>query len=72
MKKVKAFLVLVCAVLTAGTFSACDFQSGFGSDSQSSASAHIHEWKDGNIKNEPTCTSVGVKVYFCECGEKKT
>ena len=68
MNKIKALLILVFVGLMAVAFSSCDFSNDLGSDLQSSTSAHIHKWSDEKIENEPTCTSVGVKAYFCACG----
>lgn len=36
---------------------------------------HEHEWDEGKIEKEPTCTETGEKVYQCKvigCTEKKT
>lgn len=33
---------------------------------------HIHDWDNGRITVQPTCTSKGTKVYTCEiCGQNK-
>ena len=31
-----------------------------------------HEWDDGTVTKEPTCTEEGVKTFACECGATKT
>jgi len=36
------------------------------------AVAHIHEWDEGVVTTEPTCTEAGVKTYTCVCSETKT
>ncbi len=33
---------------------------------------HAHEWGDGVVTKEPTCTATGVRLYKCSCGETKT
>ena len=36
------------------------------------STTHIHNWTDGSITKEPTCTEDGILLSFCtECGEKK-
>ncbi len=34
--------------------------------------AHTHEWGDGVVTTQPTCTDTGVKTFTCACGETKT
>ena len=35
------------------------------------STTHIHNWTDGSITKEPTCTEDGILLSFCtECGEK--
>ena len=34
---------------------------------------HTHQWNEGQVSREPSCTEVGEKEYICKtCGEKKT
>ena len=34
---------------------------------------HTHQWNDGQVTRESSCTEVGEKEYICKtCGEKKT
>ncbi|MBO5323387.1 MAG: InlB B-repeat-containing protein, partial [Oscillospiraceae bacterium] len=31
-----------------------------------------HNWGDGSVTTDPTCTTTGVKTYTCTCGQSKT
>lgn len=33
---------------------------------------HTHEWGDGVVTTDPTCTNTGVRTFTCSCGETKT
>ncbi len=33
---------------------------------------HNHDWGEGKVTKEPTCTEKGVKTYTCSCGETRT
>ena len=33
---------------------------------------HVHDWGEGTVTTEPTCTAEGVRTFTCECGETKT
>lgn len=33
---------------------------------------HTHSFDEGVVTAKPSCTSIGAKVYTCECGETKT
>ena len=44
-----------------------------GTDCDEVADKAAHEWDEGAITTEPTCTEDGVKTYTCEvCGKTKT
>ena len=32
----------------------------------------LHEWDDGTVTKEPTCTEEGERTFACECGATKT
>ena len=32
----------------------------------------LHEWDDGTVTKEPTCTEAGVRTFACACGATKT
>ena len=33
---------------------------------------HVHDWGDGAVTKEATCTEDGVRTFTCKCGETKT
>jgi hypothetical protein len=53
--KILFVLVLVCLL-----FSSCNQDI-----------LHTHEFDNGVVTLEPTCESVGIKTYTCQCGEEK-
>ena len=54
-KKFFFILILVCLI-----FTSCE-----------SDILHTHEFDNGVVTLEPTCESVGIKTYTCQCGEEK-
>ena len=62
MKKFLIILTLLCAF--ALLFFACK--------KNDDTPAHVHEWGEGEVTKEPTCTEMGLKTYVCAgCGEVK-
>ena len=88
MKKVTTLLLMFCACLAAGAFSACknkgqesistsmNMEESMGSQYEDSSmgNLHVHQWDDGVVISEPTCSVDGLRKFTCEkgCGETKT
>lgn len=64
VKKIKKFILIGLSVCTALAFTACN-----------EVELHEHQWDDGLIVTESTCTQEGEKVYNCKvnnCTESYT
>ena len=44
----------------------------FGPDGRMIDPPHVHNWGEGTVTTDATCTEDGVKTYTCECGAVKT
>ena len=78
MKKIIVAGIITCLILALialflfPLFQKSDNQSQAGNQpSQSSLSTnnHTHIWSEWTTDTEPTCTTNGLKIRFCECGE---
>lgn len=75
MKKTMKSILCLCLVLLTFTliFTACDS----GNDTKPNAPetdppTHTHTYGEWIISTEATCTSDGLRMHICECGEKET
>lgn len=51
--------------------SSTDKESGDSSSSVQDSEDHTHDWKQGAVVIEATCTASGVISYNCDCGDTK-
>ena len=58
MKKLTRLSIILFILISLFTFSSCGKE-------------HIHEYDEGKIIKEATCTEDGIKEYKCSCGETK-